>query len=456
MITPNFLDHLHPFWLVASILELSLFMVFIRSVRLRPRPLWLSMAGYLAVYLLWWGIHLAHLDIVFDLSLNIVLLTLYLIFTRQTESGQSLYLTCVYVLCTEIGKIVALNFCMEPFQGQMIGLTALPLTLLWVALCLIFTALSLLIVSRWVFGKATGHLSWGQCLFILLPLIPYTYIRSSSFSYDAADYNLYTNLVLIQLLLCGCTIVIIIANAYNLSAQIKRNELLHIRSLLREQHAQYEAYRAAVSAINRRYHDLKHYINELGCVEQPQRPGGKSDTGIFIDTVKKEMRSLESGIDTGNEVLDVLLASKKNNCLSKGIRATFFADGRGLVFMNSFDLCAVIGNALDNAIEAAEALTDDSMKEIDLMITYNNNLAVIQCRNNYTGDILRDENGLISTKASMDERGFGLKSIREIVERYNGNLTWSAVDGEFTLTLLIPVPLSHAQPHPPVPGHLCS
>ena len=55
-------------------------------------------------------------------------------------------------------------------------------------------------------------------------------------------------------------------------------------------------------------------------------------------------------------VLDVLLTEKRRQCLGAGIRPTFFVDGSRLGFINDFDLCTLIGNAADNAIEAASQL----------------------------------------------------------------------------------------------------
>ena len=55
---------------------------------------------------------------------------------------------------------------------------------------------------------------------------------------------------------------------------------------------------------------------------------------------------------TGNGLLDVLLTEKRRQCLAAGMRPTFFVDGSRLGFINDFDLCTLIGNAADNAIEA--------------------------------------------------------------------------------------------------------
>ena len=62
------------------------------------------------------------------------------------------------------------------------------------------------------------------------------------------------------LLLSVCTMVIVVANAHNLSAQMSTNELLSMQQLLRDQHLHYLTQRSAAEAVNRRYHDLKHVL----------------------------------------------------------------------------------------------------------------------------------------------------------------------------------------------------
>lgn len=86
-------------------------------------------------------------------------------------------------------------------------------------------------------------------------------------------------------------------------------------------------------------------------------------------------------------VLDVLLTEKRRQCLGAGIRPTFFVDGSRLGFINDFDLCTLIGNAADNAIEATSQLPLGEAREFSLSVTYRNDIAIIHCQNRFRGAI---------------------------------------------------------------------
>ena len=82
------------------------------------------------------------------------------------------------------------------------------------------------------------------------------------------------------------------------------------------------------------------------------------------------------------------------------------------------DLCVILGNLLDNAIEAAE---NSENKEIDVRIVYAKNKLKITVKNYYTGKIKKDTGGnFISTKSDTKNHGIGLQSVTRIVEAYGG------------------------------------
>lgn len=438
MITNYMLYYTDPFWLLASVAELTLLALFIRPLERKPLLRCGEIASAFALFALWHGIHLLHFDFVFDFLLNIAAVTAYLAITRKTTNLQPLYIACVFLLCSEIGKIITVDLFMQPLYDVLSPLPAMAVTSIWIALYVAFDAVALFVVSRWTFCEGMGGLSWSQSLFILLPLIPYTYIRTSGYVYDSTNHTLYQDMVLVLILLSICTVAIIVANAHNLSAQIQRNELLRMQALLREQHMQYVAGKSAVDAVNRRYHDLKQYVSKIEALD-----GGsaatRSDIERFAAAVKQEIEPLSCEMQTGNEVLDILLTEKRRICLKHDIRPAFYVDGSKLGFMNSFDLCAIVGNAVDNAIEATQKLPADEVKDIGLTIAYSNDLAVIQCRNRFVGRIAPSESSMSTTKPDVENHGFGIKSMRLTAESYGGYLSWNATGDEFALTVMIPI-----------------
>jgi len=99
------------------------------------------------------------------------------------------------------------------------------------------------------------------------------------------------------------------------------------------------------------------------------------------------------------------------------------------------DLCVLLGNALDNAIEAVEPLTE-SEREIHLDIDYRIGILNIKIRNRYQGELKWIEYGKrLKSKKQEGTHGLGLQSISKIVLKYHGGMNISQADGFFALAI---------------------
>lgn len=441
MITDRLLIHTDPVWLLITLTEFALALLFVRPLELRGLGTVRQVSLGVSALLLWYGVHLLHPGFLPDFVLNVLIMFAYVRCTRRTNNQQALYVSCIFVLCTEVGKILCVDFFMQPLSGFFSSQPSMMVTLVWAAVSQLVALGCLLLVSHWVFNGSMERLSGVQSLFVLLPLVPYAYVRNSSFLYTLYDdTTMYWNMVWLTVLLSVVTLLVIVGNAHNLSQLVEKNDYIRMQSLLKEQHAQYVALKGADETMRRRYHDLKHYLNEL---EALRVSGGKAhapELEEFANRLREELEPYERDIETGNQILDVLLAEKRACCLRAGIRPVFYADGRDLDFVSSFDLCAIFGNLLDNAIEATTALDDGEPREILVDIRRSRGLVVIQCRNPYKGGLRADERGgFATTKADTEEHGYGLKSVRATAESYGGSMSVTTEDGVFAVTVIVPV-----------------
>ena len=97
------------------------------------------------------------------------------------------------------------------------------------------------------------------------------------------------------------------------------------------------------------------------------------------------------------------------------------------------DLCALLGNAADNAMEAAEEAED---KTVTLRCRAEKGLFMLRVENAYAGELAPD---LATTKADRTSHGFGLAGMREIAERLGGSLETRAGGGRFQLVVCLPL-----------------
>lgn len=88
--------------------------------------------------------------------------------------------------------------------------------------------------------------------------------------------------------------------------------------------------------------------------------------------------------------------------------------------MDDVDLCILLGNLLDNCIEAVEKVNN---RFIELIIDKNNDVVFINLRNTFDLNSLKYENGeYISSKTDGKNHGIGMKNIENIINKYNGNI----------------------------------
>ena len=213
---------------------------------------------------------------------------------------------------------------------------------------------------------------------------------------------------------------------------LAEKELRNIHSMLKAQYDKYRNYQDTFDMINMKYHDLKHQIAGLRAeMSEEQRQA-------WLDSMEQELESYSPELETGNSVLDTLIAGKMMSCRAKKIKITCVADGNILDFMHVADICTIFGNALDNAIESVTLIEDSEKRLIHIAVSQKKNFVLIQI-NNYSENRIQLKNGYpVTTKADKGNHGFGLKSIRYTVEKYHGTITFGQNKNWFELKILIP------------------
>ena len=228
-----------------------------------------------------------------------------------------------------------------------------------------------------------------------------------------------------NILICG----LILAMLYNqLSSRALRDELDEVQHLLEQGKRQYEISRKSMDLINMKYHDLRHQselLSRRGDLAQEEKRELDQVLAEYADQAK-----------TGNEVLDTLLTEKNMLCRSRGIRLSSMADGRGLEFIKAHHLYSLLGNAIDNAMEAVQDLPEEE-RDILLSVRRTGNLVSIHVENRCAGPVAMRGGLPVTTKGDRDYHGFGMLSMRTVAEQYGGTLTVRVEDGVFQLDVVM-------------------
>ena len=216
-------------------------------------------------------------------------------------------------------------------------------------------------------------------------------------------------------------------------------EMNSLNMLYERQRQQYQVAKRNVQIINRKCHDLKHQMAALQTVIP------ESQRKAYCEEVQNAIQIYDSSLNTGSNVLDTILTDKSLYCEAHQISMTCVADGHRLSFLNSMDIYAIFGNALDNAIRAAAALDDPQKRFISVSVWEKNGLVLFQFENYYEGTLEFDGALPKTTKDSPSAHGYGLKSIQQTAQKYGGQMTLHTDNHLFLLRVSIPVPKEYTQ-----------
>lgn len=168
-------------------------------------------------------------------------------------------------------------------------------------------------------------------------------------------------------------------------------------------------------------HDLKDHLIALNSF---LKEGRVSEAEIEIEKMLEGNSLNGHGIaETGNLALDALVNYKNSSAASRGIRMKGLLDVPSDLFVKSADLCVILGNLLDNALEATEKIPLDKDRWINLTVRLNKGVLLIAVENPYIGTITVDNQGKIHSHKTGDH-GIGLLSVERTISKYNGKMSF--------------------------------
>lgn len=386
-----------------------------------------------AAYLL---VRCLSLPIVADLLLSVALYTLYLRLFRDVDLKGALYAACVCFLAldfvrtcaTSIALPLVVRACREAGLGAVTGMAAVAAG-----------QLALMLLVCWAMGRAAlrdqlkhGSLSWADLLLVLLPMIPYVFIKMEPAFYAEDDPATRRRMLAILMLQYPVCLAMVVGVRTSMAAKAWKAETLQLQALMEAQGRQYLVRREAMEQVREQYHDLRHFLTGIE---------GAADSGRLARSVEEYARRLDPGpgVDTGNPMVDVIVAEKARACAAEGIAFVPFVSAQGAGFMNDLDLCSLFGNAIDNAIEATRPVADPALREIRVKAGVVGGMYALTVKNHYAVEPVERDGALVSSKGG-EGHGVGLQSMRHVVESYGGGLSCAYRDGAFTLSAAIPCP----------------
>lgn len=178
-------------------------------------------------------------------------------------------------------------------------------------------------------------------------------------------------------------------------------------------------------------HDLKNHLIELKSLAGN---GDPKEVIKYVDSMFEDLPSGKKHSRTGSYELDSLInylvEEEGKDLLDVNVKVTVPES----IEINKYKLNIILGNLLQNAIEAAKASKN---KYLSLNVRYDRNILIIEIENSYSNDIVFQKEDLISTKKDKDQHGIGLRNVKRIVKEQNGVIDIKTENERFIVKVML-------------------
>ena len=214
------------------------------------------------------------------------------------------------------------------------------------------------------------------------------------------------------------------------SRQIDRKIAVYQKELM-------ETHYQEVETMYRQMRGWRHdYRSHIQAMKAYAADGDMEAIKDYLDLLDTDLNAVDTAVKTGNPMADAILNSKISLARSRNIPVHADADIPVKLRMSELDLCIILGNLFDNAIEAS-LLLPEGQRLIRIYMDMKNTQLYISFTNFTAGKKMAKRGKLFHTTKGSGH-GLGLVRMDEIIERLGGYVSRTSEDGAFTTEILIP------------------
>lgn len=202
---------------------------------------------------------------------------------------------------------------------------------------------------------------------------------------------------------------------------------------LKYQQSYYKELEENQKTVRKIRHDMKNHLSVIYSFLQNQDFKGAKK---YFRELSGEL-TVNNRIFCKNSIVNAVLNSKYNTALDKEIDCFFNISIDGILGIDDISLCSLFSNTLDNAIEACEKIQDTSKRQISLKARFEKGYFSYEISNSKNNTITVKKDRFITEKADKTVHGFGVRNVRDMVDKYAGNMDISYTNNRFTVTILI-------------------
>lgn len=257
--------------------------------------------------------------------------------------------------------------------------------------------------------------------------IPIAMFLSGLFSHGLEEYTATVNQLLSRILIGLATIIFChrVAQDYR-----KMKEKLQMNEQLEMQKKYYNSLSAAVETEREIRHNFKH---QLAALKSFLDTGNSEALRQYCDSLETDLLNITEIPHTGNAAADGILYHYA--CKAKEKRISFkVCCSLNDLSISDIDFCCLLGNALDNAVTACENCAGE--RYVIVSSEKNQDMLLLVVDNSFDG-VLLEKDGKILSRKRENEEGIGIRSMRQICEKYGGVSRFEAEGNRFEASFLL-------------------
>lgn len=321
-----------------------------------------------------------------------------------------------------------------------IGVVELCKNVMYYAQGVLISKLIVFVVVKFIsYSSVKTQVKIDKRVFIIMAALPastvFIVFAMADVLYTISPYRINTLLVIAIILLIVSNVFVFYMFEYQLRVTEEKNKQELIKQNLENKAVYYEELSNRQIITNKAMHDMK---NKLFALKQLCRDDGRESMEV-IDNLCDDIGAAYTLNFTGIEAVDALITSKSLVMKEKNIQFESSIYVAKENYIDLTDWCVLLGNLLDNAIEANENVNSyGNGKYVFLKIQQKNNYISIDITNSKSVDAIKiDMSNIVTGKQNRAIHGFGLRSIKEIVDKYYGNMIVEQKDCIFEVIIII-------------------
>ncbi len=371
-------------------------------------------------------------DLHMKLYVLVIHMPIFLIFWITTERTP---IKVIFSLFTSVFMIYPANVVLTIVSSTMKWLYPVGFYFVYIAVCLI-----MLLIINCYFKPYFHYLinNYSGLSFVKLCLLPLAYYIVN-YWLGLYNYSLVktTGIMSLRILIFLMTLISYVL-IFDIAKSSREKEALQgsktaLSLLLESANQQLSALQATQKQAAVYRHDMRHHLALIG--------GFIADGEI--EKAEKYIRFTQADIDAitpkrycENNTINLILSYFEARAKNKGVVFSVDAQLPQVLSIPETELCALLSNGLDNAIEASAQVADEQFRKVIINCQSHKNNLLIHIENSFTGKV-KMENGI--PQSLREGHGFGVKSIAMIAEKYNGYCSFDAKDEIFIMRLVLPL-----------------